>query len=110
MTSQAENDLLAQVGPSTPMGALMRQYWLPAFLSSELAADNEPLRLVLLGERLIAFLKAMEFTAITRRVGEICGVDPSGVEIYHGAMSDQQKKNADQVFQTSGHGTAASKS
>ena len=32
------------------------------------------------GERLIAFLKAMEFTAITRRVGEICGVDPSGVE------------------------------
>ncbi len=55
MTSQAENDLLTQVGPSTPMGALMRQYWLPACLSSELAADNEPLRLVLLGERLLAF-------------------------------------------------------
>ncbi len=32
------------------------------------------------GQRLIAFLKAMEFTAITRRVGEICGVDPSGIE------------------------------
>ncbi len=36
MTSQAENELLTHVGPGTPMGALMRQYWLPACLSSEL--------------------------------------------------------------------------
>jgi DNA polymerase-1 len=32
------------------------------------------------GERLIAFLKAMEFTSITRRVGEICGLDANAVE------------------------------
>ncbi len=32
------------------------------------------------GEKLIAFLKAMEFTTITRRVGEICGVEPNIVE------------------------------
>ena len=32
------------------------------------------------GERLVAFLKAMEFTTITRRVAEIYGVDPGGVE------------------------------
>ena len=32
------------------------------------------------GEKLIAFLKAMEFTTITRRVGEICGVDADAVE------------------------------
>jgi DNA polymerase-1 len=32
------------------------------------------------GEKLIAFLKAMEFTTITRRVGEICGVDANAVE------------------------------
>jgi len=31
------------------------------------------------GEKLIGFLKAMEFTTLTRRVGEICGVDPSDV-------------------------------
>src|SRR5437867_7359538 len=55
MTSQTENELLTRVGPSTPMGALMRQYWLPACLSSELEADGDPLRLMLLGERLIAF-------------------------------------------------------
>jgi phenylpropionate dioxygenase-like ring-hydroxylating dioxygenase large terminal subunit len=55
MTSRAENELLTRVGPSTPMGALMREYWLPACLSSELTADGDPLRLVLLGEKLIAF-------------------------------------------------------
>ncbi|MBV9555150.1 MAG: Rieske 2Fe-2S domain-containing protein [Alphaproteobacteria bacterium] len=37
------------------MGALLRQYWVPACLSSELAADGDPLRLMLLGEKLVAF-------------------------------------------------------
>ena len=55
MTSQMENELLTRIGPGTPMGALMRQYWVPACLSSELKADGDPLRLMLLGERLIAF-------------------------------------------------------
>jgi phenylpropionate dioxygenase-like ring-hydroxylating dioxygenase large terminal subunit len=55
MTSQAENQLLTQVGTGTPMGELMRQYWVPACLSSELVTDGDPLRLMLLGERLIAF-------------------------------------------------------
>ncbi|NQV57693.1 MAG: Rieske 2Fe-2S domain-containing protein [Rhodospirillales bacterium] len=37
------------------MGEFMRQYWLPAGLSSELEADGDPMRLMLLGEKLIAF-------------------------------------------------------
>ena len=32
------------------------------------------------GERLISFLKAMEFTTITKRVGEICGMDVGAIE------------------------------
>ena len=32
------------------------------------------------GKRLLAFLKAMEFTTLTRRVAEICGVEASSVE------------------------------
>jgi len=55
MTSQSENELLTRVGPGTAMGMLMREYWLPACLSSELVADGDPIRLMLLGERLIAF-------------------------------------------------------
>jgi hypothetical protein len=37
------------------MGDLMRQYWLPAMLSSKLAPDGAPFRLMLFGEKLIAF-------------------------------------------------------
>jgi len=55
MTTQAENDLLTSVGPRTPMGEFMRQYWIPAALSSELVADGAPVRLMLLGEKLVAF-------------------------------------------------------
>jgi phthalate 4,5-dioxygenase len=55
MLSVSENEQLTRVGPGTPMGDLMRQYWIPACLSSELEADGEPMRLLLLGEQLIAF-------------------------------------------------------
>src|SRR5688572_24360950 len=56
MLSPEDNEALTRVGPGTLMGNLMRQYWLPALLSSELAApDCPPLRLRLLGEDLIAF-------------------------------------------------------
>jgi phthalate 4,5-dioxygenase len=55
MTTQSENDLLTRVGPGTAMGSLMRQFWLPACLSSELQADSDPVRIMLLGEKLIAF-------------------------------------------------------
>ena len=55
MTTAAESELLTRVGPGTPMGALMRQYWIPAALSSELKSDAPPVRLMLLGEKLIAF-------------------------------------------------------
>jgi phenylpropionate dioxygenase-like ring-hydroxylating dioxygenase large terminal subunit len=56
MLSTEENDLLTRVGPSTPMGDLIRQYWIPALMSTELPApDGPPLRVRLLGENLIAF-------------------------------------------------------
>ena len=55
MLTTAANDLLTRVGPGTPMGNLLREYWIPACLSSELKVDGEPMRLLLLGEQLIAF-------------------------------------------------------
>src|SRR5437667_5350452 len=56
MLSTEDNELLCRVGPGTPMGELMREYWLPAFVPSELPeADGEPRRMRLLGENLIAF-------------------------------------------------------
>ena len=55
MITAEENVTLTRVGPGTPMGNFMRQFWVPACLSSELVADGEPMRLMLLGEKLIAF-------------------------------------------------------
>ena len=33
MLTRAENKLVTEVGPGTPMGELMRHYWVPALLS-----------------------------------------------------------------------------
>src|SRR5438105_5117480 len=56
MLSREDNELLCRIGPGTPMGTLMRQYWIPAALSSELPEpDGAPVRIRLLGENLIAF-------------------------------------------------------
>jgi phenylpropionate dioxygenase-like ring-hydroxylating dioxygenase large terminal subunit len=55
MTNAIESEQLTRVGSGTVMGELMRQYWLPAAKSSELIAGGDPLRLMLLGEKLIGF-------------------------------------------------------
>ncbi|HEX6511130.1 MAG TPA: Rieske 2Fe-2S domain-containing protein [Chloroflexota bacterium] len=55
MLSREDNELLTRTGPGTPMGQLMRRYWLPAMLSGELETDGEPKQLQLLGQRLVAF-------------------------------------------------------
>jgi len=51
----SDSDAITKVGPKTPMGKFMRRFWLPAAKSSEVKLDGGPLRLVLLGEKLIAF-------------------------------------------------------
>jgi nitrite reductase/ring-hydroxylating ferredoxin subunit len=56
MLRAEENEYVTRTGPGTPMGNLMRQYWIPALLSSELPSpDCPPIRVLLLGEKLIAF-------------------------------------------------------
>jgi len=55
MTTAQESVELTRVGPGTVMGDLMRCYWIPAALSSEVERDGPPVRLKLLGEKLIAF-------------------------------------------------------
>lgn len=56
MLSQEDNELLVRVGPGTGMGNVIRSFWIPALLSSEVAEpDGRPVRVRLLGENLIAF-------------------------------------------------------
>src|ERR1700736_1843062 len=56
MLSKVENEYLCRVGPGTPMGTLLRRFWMPSLLSTELPdPDCPPIRLTLLSEQLIAF-------------------------------------------------------
>lgn len=56
MLSARENETLCRVGAGTPMGTMLRRYWLPALLSSDLPErDGPPKRVRLLGENLVLF-------------------------------------------------------
>src|SRR4051812_38699293 len=56
MLSKTDNELLCRIGPGTVMGNFMREYWIPPVRSDGLPSpDCPPLRLMLLGEPLIAF-------------------------------------------------------
>ena len=56
MISAEQNDYLCRTGAGTPMGELFRRYWIPALMARELPGpDCPPVRVQLLGERLIAF-------------------------------------------------------
>ena len=50
-----DHEILTHVGPDAPLGQLMRQYWIPALLSSEVESDGPAVRIKLLGEELIAY-------------------------------------------------------
>src|SRR5919106_5617749 len=80
MFSQEENELLTRVGSGTPMGMLMRHYWIPALLSEEIPLpDCPPVRVRLLGEDLVALRDS------DGRIGlldEHCS--PRGTSLFYG--------------------------
>jgi len=56
MLSREDNERLTRVGPGTPMGELMRRYWIPAAFSHQVAKpDCPPVRVRLMGENLVLF-------------------------------------------------------
>ena len=70
MLKKEDNEIVTRVGPGTPMGNLMREYWIPALLADELPeVDGEPMRVRLLGEDLVAFRDSSGDVGI---VGERC--------------------------------------
>ena len=85
MLSPQENESLCRVGAATPMGALLRQYWIPALISNELAEpDCPPMRLRLLGENLIAF------RVTSGRVGVIQNACPHrGASLFFGRNEEE---------------------
>ena len=80
MTTRAQNETLTRTGRGTPVGELLRRYWLPVLLASELPEpDCPPVRVKLLGERLIAFRDTGGRLGL---VGEFCA--HRGVSLWFG--------------------------
>ncbi len=69
MLSHDDNEMLARVGPATAMGALLRRYWIPVVQSSELEPGGRVKRVMLLGERLIAYRARNGAPGL---IGELC--------------------------------------
>ena len=84
MLSQSDNELLTRVGPGTPMGELMRHYWIPGVLSSEVAPNGTPHRTRLLGEDLLV----MRFSS-----GQTAAMTPScphrGASLFFGRNEEE---------------------
>jgi len=54
--NQEMSEVLVRTGAGTPMGQLMRRYWVPVLLASEIAEPDGPqVRVQILGEKLLAF-------------------------------------------------------
>ncbi len=91
-----DSEDLTKVGPGTVMGEFMRQYWMPAAMSSEVRPDGEPVRLMILGEKLIAFRDTNgEVGILDHRCPHRCASlfmgrnEESGIRcVYHGWKFD----------------------
>ena len=85
MLSTEDNELVSRVGPGSLMGNLMREYWIPAARSAELPhPDCDPLRIMLLGERLIGFRRAH-----SGRAGLLSNLCPHrGASLFYGRNED----------------------
>ena len=75
-----ENDLLTRTDAGTLMGDLFRRYWVPALLASELPEpDCAPVRVKLMGERLVAFRDTLGRVGL---IDEFCA--HRGVSLWFG--------------------------
>ncbi len=55
MMNAADNALMTRVEPGSAMGAMLREYWVPACRSARLIADGAPEKVRLFGENFVAF-------------------------------------------------------
>lgn len=102
--SPEDNETLCRVGKGTPMGELLRRYWLPACLSSDIEGpDSDPFAVRLLGEDFVAFrdsagrVGVLDERCAHRRASLLLGrVERGGIQcLYHGWRFDVQGRILD---------------
>lgn len=70
MLAKDENELLTRVGPGTPCGELLRRYWQPVCLATELTDERSKKRIKVMGEELVIFLVPPPQPSPSRAAGE----------------------------------------
>jgi 5,5'-dehydrodivanillate O-demethylase len=83
MLTQEENERITRVGPGTPCGALLRRYWQPVAIASELTPERPKQRVRILGEELVVFRDADGNYGC---LAEHCA--HRGVSLYYGFVED----------------------
>jgi 5,5'-dehydrodivanillate O-demethylase oxygenase subunit len=83
MLSKEENERLTRVGPVTPCGNLLRRYWQPVAIASELTAEKPKQRVKIMGEELVIFRDEQGNYGC---VAEHCA--HRGVSLYYGFVED----------------------
>jgi len=103
--SPEKNRLLTQVGPGTPMGELLRRYWMPIGGASEL--DTNPIKPIrLMGEDLVLYkdlggqFGLLDRHCPHRRADLAYGfVEPTGIRCnYHGWLMDEAGRCIEQPY------------
>src|SRR2546421_695494 len=84
MLTKEENELLTRVGPGTPCGELLRRYWHPVCIASELTAERPIKRITVMGEELVIFRDAAGGYGL---LGEHCS--HRGASLYYGFLEDR---------------------
>lgn len=82
MLKREDNEKLTQSGPGTPLGALMRAYWQPAALLSEMPGERPVKAIRLMGEDLVLFKRPDGWGLISRFCAH------RGVDLSYGRLEE----------------------
>ena len=107
MLTAARNDRLTRVGPGTPMGNLLRPYWMPVAGASELTAETPIKPLRLLGEDLTLYRdRGGRYGLVARQCSHRGAdlsygmVEESGIRCsYHGWKFDERGQCVEQPYE-----------
>src|SRR4051794_39900885 len=99
MISAEQNELMTRIGPGTPAGKLLRQYWQPVALVDELQGPRPVKPVTLLGESLVLFKNGDKYRLMQRhcphRGADLAygRLEPRGLRCsFHGWLFDASGK------------------
>ena len=109
-SSEQTVERLTRSGPGTPMGDLLRRYWQPIGLSTDVSVDGAPMSTRLLGEDLVLFRDSDGKPGLlARKCAHRCAdlsygrVENGGLRcIYHGWLYDRHGRCLEQPGEPGG--------